>query len=261
MYPHHRESIRNLVRYFRGQEGVLALILGGSVARDQAREDSDLDAMVVVTSQRLRELERGHRLAECVFDECTYPGGYFDVKYGDIAYLEAAADRGSEPTRHAFLGARCLFSLDGRIPALLERIPCFQREEKADKMLSFYSAVTWNAGYLWQSSAGAPYLRTRATADLVLFGLRLVLEDREILFPCHKDLLPAVRRLPDGEELAQAAERLLAEPDDQTKDAFVRKVLEAVVYDPPQDYAEVLTRFIRDNEQWWLLNRPPIAEW
>ena len=53
-YPHHREAVKELISIFREKEGVIALVFGGSVAKHMEREDSDIDAMVIVTEERPR---------------------------------------------------------------------------------------------------------------------------------------------------------------------------------------------------------------
>jgi len=49
IYPHHEESIQKLIEYFSPNQEVLAIILGGSVAKGLARPDSDIDAEIIVT--------------------------------------------------------------------------------------------------------------------------------------------------------------------------------------------------------------------
>ncbi len=46
---------------------------------------------------------------------CTYPEGYFDVKYMTKDYITVAAEKASEPTRNSFVKARVLFSSDPEI--------------------------------------------------------------------------------------------------------------------------------------------------
>ncbi len=261
-YTHHRAAADSLVRYMEEQPGVVAVILGGSVAKGMARPDSDIDGEIVVTPQRYAQLEQEQRLSECVFGYCGYEGGYFDLKYMTKSFIEAVAQRGSEPARNAFVSARCLWTSDPDIPGLIEAAQRYPVEEKADKMLSFYSALALNEGYFWRMSQQEPYLRTRAVADIVLFGLRLVLASREVLFPCQKSLMATAGRLPQAQEAVRLAQALLNHPDDAEKDAFVAAVMEASGYIPPQDDgAQVLTRYIADNEQWWYKTRPLIAEW
>lgn len=106
MYQHHLDSIEKMKEYFRPTEGIIALVLGGSVAKGNERPDSDLDALVILTPEAYAKKLAEGRTAECVFGHCTYEGGYFDVKYMTKDYIQAAAQHGSEPTRNSFVGAR-----------------------------------------------------------------------------------------------------------------------------------------------------------
>ena len=49
MYEHHQTSINNLINYFKDDIGVMAIILGGLIAKGCERADSDVDAIVVVS--------------------------------------------------------------------------------------------------------------------------------------------------------------------------------------------------------------------
>ena len=139
MYAHHAESLQNMIDYFSGREEIIALVFGGSVAKGCERPDSDLDAMVVVTDEYYAQREKENRVTETISGYCTYEGGYFDVKYMTKAFIAAAADHASEPTRNSFIGARVLFSRDPEIPGIVARIPVFQKQERADKELSFFA--------------------------------------------------------------------------------------------------------------------------
>lgn len=262
MLDHHARSMDNLKAYFNKDKEVVSIVLGGSVAKGTARADSDIDAIVVVSDGRYRELERESRLSECIMGHCTYDGGYFDIKYCTVAFLESVAVNGSEPSRNAFLGSYCIYTSDPAIPALISRIPVFQPGLKADKMLSFYSAFNLNYGYFWGASTGNPYLRARAAADIVLFGHRLLLQESEVLYPCHKGLLQAMEELehkPEG--IVEKGNLFLSRMDDESKDAFVASILAFIQFRPPADLNEVLTRYIDDNELWWYKQRPMVAEW
>ena len=262
MRKHHEEAVAKLSEYFRDDLGVLAVILGGSVAKGLEHPKSDIDAMVAVTDARYAELARDGRLAECVWGVCGYEGGYFDIKYCDRDYLASAAARGSEPTRNAFVKARCLWSRDPSIEELVPKIGVFQDGEAAEKMSSFHAAFTLNHGYLWSVSAENRYLRVRAASDIALFGCRMLLQEARVLFPCHKALMDAVgglARKPDGIEAK--ADRMLRTFDDDAKNDFVSSILGFIEYRPPEEFDPILTRFVRDHEQWWWKERPVIAEW
>ena len=184
MYEHHRQSIPRLIDHFKDDPNVLALFLGGSVAKGLARPDSDLDAGVVVTPEYYAQLAEEGRLGECISGECTYEGGYFDVKYYTVEFLEAAAANGSEPARNAFLCSKCLFTRQERIAEIVARIPVFQEQEREEKLLSFYSAMNFSMNYFWDMSKNDLFLRMRAAVDVVHFGLRMLLEEERVLFPC-----------------------------------------------------------------------------
>lgn len=106
MYLHHVESIEKLKEYFLSMEGLIAIVLDGSVVKGNARADSDIDAILVVTEEKYRELAAQNRLAEVIPGYCTYEGGYFDVKYKTKEILRRAAQFASEPTRNAYVKAQ-----------------------------------------------------------------------------------------------------------------------------------------------------------
>lgn len=261
MYLHHQESVEKLLEYFRPDPDVTAIILGGSVAKGLERSDSDIDAIVVVTPEKLQQLQAEGRRTECIFGYCTYPEGYFDIKYCDREFLEAAAQRGSEPARNAFLMARCLYTRDPEIPELIARIPVFQKREQPEKLLSFYAGYVLNSGYFWRMSDSDRYLRCRAAADLVFFAYRMLLQEHETLFPCHKSLVATLKRLPDMEPLITQGELLLERMDDESKEEFCRLFTMRTRYQPPQDHSAVLSRYVTDHETWWYQARPLISEW
>lgn len=263
MYQHHKEAIEILVREYRGKPGVEAIFLGGSVARDQARPDSDVDAIILLSDEEYRRRAQGGTLAECVFGLCPYEGGYFDIKYCSLDYLKAAAQRGSEPARHAFEGIRCLYTADPRYAQLALEIPVFQRKEKDEKLLSFYSAYTLARGYFWDMAQkdGSLFSKVRTASDLVFYGMRLILEEHEVLFPCQRRLPQAVEALPGGKELANSAEAFLRDMTEESKAAFEQAVANHSRYQPPEDYSLVDTRYVADHELWWYEPRPLVEEW
>ena len=145
---------------------------------------------------------------------------------------------------------------------LICKISKFQIKEKSEKMLSFYSAFNLNYGYFWRVSNNNPYLRLKVCSDIVLFGLRLILQNNEVLFPCHKSLLDTTEKLScKPQNIISLTNNFITSPTEDTKNEFVNAVLDFIEYEPPKNYNEVLTRFIDDNELWWYKKRPVIAEW
>lgn len=262
MFKHHEESIHKLIDYFSGNDEVLAVVLGGSVAKGLERPDSDIDAEVIVTDAYYDSLIKENRLSECISGHCTYEKGYFDVKYFTKDFLRVAALRGSEPSRNAFVKCRCLFSRDNEIEDIIPKIGVFQESEKKEKMDSFFSALALTYHYFWQVSKDNIYLRVRSAADIVLFGYRLLLQDNSVLFPCHKSLTDTVAKLPQKpDDIINKGECLLKNLRDEDAKDFVDSILSFIKYQPPKDWSEILTIYTDDNELWWYKVRPTIAEW
>lgn len=262
MYKHHEEAIENLINYFNKDKDVIAIILGGSVAKECERIDSDIDAMIIVTDEKQRELAEQNRLAECISGYCNYKGGYFDLKYYTKSFLKAIAESGSEPSKNAFVKAKCLYSKDEEIYSILKAIEIFPIDQKEEKMLSFYSTFNLNYGYYWEASSNDIYLRVKTASNIVLFGFRLLLEENNKFFPCNKSLIKTVEELKNKpENIIQKAELLLKNFDDTSKIDFVETILNFIEYKPPKDFSKILTRYVDDNELWWYKNRPNISEW
>lgn len=266
MFPHHEASIRKMEELFRSQPDVIALILGGSVARGTARSTSDIDAMAILDGDSLEDRHRPRPRSESIQGLCTYPDGYFDIKYYTKGFLESAADHGSEPTRNAFVGARVLFSSDPDVERLVQRIPVYPEDLRREKIHSFLGGLALNAFYFWEEAEreGDPYLMARSSSDIALYGLRLLLAHNRSLFPSHKRLLAAVASAPEKPEgIVEACRTMLREPTREHKDAFVLPILGFTEwgFDLRTDFGLALTRFIDDNELWWHLGRPNVAEW
>jgi len=261
-YQHHADSVEKLSVKLREDPEVLALVLAGSVAKGVEKPDSDLDVFVVLADEKHARLAAECRLSVCDYENCAYESGYFDIKHLTLGQLRAVAERGSEPARDAWTKARCVFSRVTEIGELIPKIAVFREEERAEKMLSFYSAFTLNVNYYWHESGGNAYLRARSAADIVLFAYRMMLQEAGVLFSCHKSLEAQIAALPEKPDgiLAKSG-RLLTEQSNAAKEDSELTVKAFVKYAPPADFNVVLSRYAEDNEWWWYKTRPIITEW
>lgn len=261
--PHHAESLRNVIRHFESDRSVLALLLGGSLAHGFARPDSDIDVAFVVSADEFAWRRAENRLTRVDRTLCTYPGGYVDGKFMDVAFLREVAARGSEPARYAFQGARVLFSRIEGLEALLAAIVCYPAEGKADRLARFAAQLV---GWRWFFTEGVrqdnAYLRSLAVQKVVLFSCRIVLAANELLFPFHKWMLRvtlAAPDLPDG--FGASLDRLLAAPALDDIDAHCRAVLAFAGLDHDAVNATWGTNFMRDTELTWMSGAAAIDEW
>lgn len=261
MYPHHERAIEAMKQYFAEIPGVIALVLGGSVAKGNERPDSDIDGMVIVTEEYYRRMEEEGRTAETISGYCDYEGGYFDVKYMTKEYIRAAAEKGSEPTRNSFIGSRLLFSSDPEIEGILQAIPVFQKKEKEEKLLSFYADLMLNYDYYWKGCKPEGFMKVRVASEIVYAVYRLILQENEVLFPCNRRLEETVMRLQNKPEgIVEQCRAFLEDSRTPLLEALVENYLSWTGYRPPSEKA-VGSRYVLDFEQWWMYPRPNIAEW
>lgn len=262
MYAHHAESLQNMIDYFSGREEIIALVFGGSVAKGCERPDSDLDAMVVVTDEYYAQREKENRVTETISGYCTYEGGYFDVKYMTKAFIAAAADHASEPTRNSFIGARVLFSRDPEIPGIVARIPVFQKQERADKELSFFANLMLNYHYFWKACEPDGYMRLHVAGQVVYSIYRMILQENEILFPCNRRLEEFVENAPKKpENIVSLCRAFCREQSDTLCDAVYQAFIGWTSFDTKTDYNALLSRYSLDYEQWWNVPRPHVDEY
>jgi len=227
MLKHHAESLQIMTEHFASNPEVIAFIFGGSVAKGEERPDSDLDGMIILTDHAYEIQRQKGILAECILDKCTYPEGYFDVKYLNKAYLEAAVERGSDPTRNSFIKAQVIFSSDPTIEELVEKIQVYPHEKKLARIKLFNSILQLSGWYFFNdaTASGNQYLLDKSCFEIVYAGLRMLYAHNEVFFPSHKNLVKYAERLkekPDG--IIELAKAVNEKKDAAARDAFMNAV-------------------------------------
>lgn len=134
---HHRRALDLAVARLREEPDVRIILLGGSIAKGIERPDSDVDLIVVVSDEGYADrLARG--AASFLWtDLADWPGGYVEGRYVSRSFVLAAVERGSEPTRWSFLGARPVWGEDAEIEAALARIAAYPFEQ--DSKMSWFT--------------------------------------------------------------------------------------------------------------------------
>ena len=264
MYPHHIESIQKLKEYFLPMDGMIAVVLDGSIVKGNERPDSDVDALIVVTEEKYRELAAQNRLAEVIPGHCTYEGGYFDVKYKTKALLQDAARRASEPTRNAYVKAQVLYSSDPEIEPLIGRIAAYPEHEREAKVRCFNANLQLNRGYFLQYvPAENAYMRAHLAQEIVYSVYRLILIENRALFPCNRRLEETVRackKRPDN--ILELGRAFLQEITVERCEAFVQAFWKQSDLPLNDDVSESCSQYVKYYEDWWLEENPPFPnEW
>ncbi len=260
MEKHQQESIDRLVDLLAREPGIVALILGGSIAHGFATADSDIDVAIVVEPGEYQRRRNENRLVYFNRELCHYEGGYVDGKYMDLEFLRLVAARGSEPARYAFKDCHLLFCRDAEVERVLAEIERYPSEHGRERIERFAAQVlAWKWYYGEAARKQNLYLTTLSVQKLILFGGRIVLAANEMLYPYHKWLLEELKKAArKPEHLLADIETLMTAHSLDKVDAYCTKMLAFAGC-----IAEDLrwpNQFVRDSEQNWITHEPPIDD-
>lgn len=195
---HHQRAINRLVDTYQDDSRFRAIIIGGSVAKGLARDDSDVDFMIVATDEEFQKRLATRDLFINRRDLCDYDGGYVDGKIISLPFLERLAVDGNEPSRAAFEGAFAAYSHAPELAALLARIPVYPNAGHDERVKTFYSMAFIQHWLMHEAERhGNRYTMARAASQLALFAGRLILAHNRRLFPYHKWLPAALNAAPE----------------------------------------------------------------
>jgi hypothetical protein len=259
--PHHRETIRSVTEYFQADPRYLALIIGGSVAKHRAQPDSDLDIMLIVSTEEFAQCSARHTdhfktsdLADLGFNG----DGQIEGKLLDWQYLAEAAERGSEPTRFSFVDSLIAYSRLPDLEAMMRAITAYPIHEQQTKIRSFAGQVAVWSGYDYKRQE--PFSLNYAAANMTLFTGRMFLALNQMLYPGPKWFMTELRRAPQKpERLMELIEALLHEPNGQNSAAVVDCIIQ--YRDWGLTIPDIVAAYIEDSERRWRQERPDLADW
>ena len=254
---HHELALDAFVRGVSDDEDAVAVILVGSVARGTEREDSDVDVYLVVSDERFaRETAQG-RFAWTERNGLDYPGSYIDVKLASPAYLAAAAERGDDPTRASFTGARVAYARQPGLDETVARIAALPHDVWDDRVRSHVAQARLYGGYFLVQGVerGDAFLVRNAAVHLALAAARAALASAHVLMPGPKYISALVRSVPTPNGFVEAWERSVNDPGIESASELLRRLMEWLGGGVTAD--ETLSTFIRDNELGWLRGGVP----
>jgi len=260
VHDNHQRAIEKLTALFQDDPAFPAMLIAGSVAKGLAREDSDVDFMLIATDEEYARRQAINEFTWVSFDLTDYPGGYVDGKIISQGFLHEVADHGSEPARSAFSGAIIAYSRLPGLPDLLAQITTYPEAERQRKIQSFHAQVQAMRWFIGEAEKrGDPYLMAHAAADLVLFGARLILAHNRRLYPFHKWMMTELRRAPDKpDNMVEMAEALLRSPSRAAGEQFADLVLNFTEWEaPPEGWP---MRFMNDVEWTWRTGHPAVED-
>ena len=258
---HHQRAIDRLADAYRDDPRFRGLIIGGSVAKGYARDDSDVDFLIIASDD---SFER-HRATSDLFinrrDLCDYDGGFVDGKIINLAFLEGLAEKGNEPSRAAFEGAFVAYSHISDLDALLQRIPVYPEAGHDERIRAFYAMAFMQHWFIHEAERhGNRYTLIRAASQLALFTGRLMLAHNRRLFPYHKWLPRALESVPEKpNDLMARFNDLLNEPCGDHATALFDSA--RAFQDWGVSDLEAYTWFMTDVEWSWMSGKTSIEDW
>jgi predicted nucleotidyltransferase len=261
VHEHHARAIEALRRRFEPRAEIQALLIIGSVARGDARPETDIDCCFVVTDEEFARRQRTLELSIHADDLADWEGNQ-SVGGGavDFRYLRELAHRGPEPARFAFSDSKVVFSRAPDLMDLLAKIPVYPEIERLEKMRSFVSQLPVHLSYLVLGERSKNnWLLAQTAVELVLFAGRLILAQNRVLFPNRKQFMRAVALAPDKpDRFIQLAEELISQPTTEAAQGFYEAVMSYRDWPvPPEGH---WARFSRDREMNWLNGPPALAD-
>ncbi|MEI5907719.1 nucleotidyltransferase domain-containing protein [Bacillus spongiae] len=260
LFEHHKKVVNALTKQFIDDPNILALLIGGSVAKGYASENSDVDIMLVTTDEEFEKRKAKNDLFYWSDDVCEYEGGFVDGKITSLSFLRDVADKGSEPARFAFQDAIIAFSKKTEIETLLQKITAYPEEEQKEKIEKFFvqfEAARWYVGEA--EKRNDQYLMMHTVSSLVLFGGRLILAHNKVFYPYHKwfmRVLEDVENKPD--QFMELTKKLLSSPNKQNAEAFCQSILQFA--DWPEIKEGWPNRFLTETEWSWMDGRTPVTD-
>lgn len=252
MFTHHYETIQNIKTKFVNNKDVIAVLLVGSIAHGYAREDSDVDIMIIIDEDSYNNRVEKQELT--FYDETltTYEGGYVDGKYISVNFMKEVRDSGSEASRYAFHNASFITSKDDGLSELLKGITKYSIGNKEENIQRFYSQFE---AWKWYCDEAIKhdnrYLLNHSISKLTLFGGRMFLTYNERLFPYHKWFLKVLSEVSEKpEDLMMWIEKMHIEPSVDNINGFYNCV--KGFYDWNTGDIYWTDQFAKDSELNWL---------
>ncbi|QQE12908.1 nucleotidyltransferase domain-containing protein [Planctomycetota bacterium] len=229
-YDHHRCALASGVKRLienaaRNEERLVGIYLGGSIAKGKERVDSDVDVLVVMDDVDWEKRRQRKDVSFIWFDVLKGWDGYLEGRYLPEGYVRELLERGSEPARNGFVGAKLVWGeavcAEGDVGELVKRYPEEDVERKAASFMAQLQGYRWS---FWHEAMRMEdvYLLSKSALEVVTFAGRLVLLENRVLFQCHKQMMRLVGGVVNKPtDFEKKAERLLRElSDDAMRDFY-----------------------------------------
>ncbi len=231
-----QRQIDEIIELYRKDDNVVAVILIGSLARGDARDDSDVDCNILVKEKK---------------ELC-------DITKDDLRHTIA---HGNELTRWSYTSAKVLYTTDDEIEGLIKQIPVYPESRRQYNMESFASQIKMHFAYLQLAEYSKnTYLLHETAAKIALFSGRLILADNRVLYPNRKWYSREIQRIADKPQgFYESMCELLNAPSIDRARTFIDGLFAYKAYPEPAE--GWVNRFNKDSVLSWKNGTFSIEDW
>ncbi len=260
MEKHHEDTINIFIDKYKNTEGLLAVLLAGSLAHGFAKSSSDVDILLIITDEEYEKKKTEKKLAFSVWDFVTYKGGYVDCKFLCPSSIKRIADKGSDPARYAFKDSVFLLCRDESLKTLIQKVSVYPQHQYENRRYRFVCQILAWKWYMSQAEEKESlYLKYLSAQRLVLFACRSVLNENAMLYPYHKWLLKETemaKNKPGG--FMGIVESFLSKPSFTGAQSLADSILAFLgVKEQEVDWSN---QFMKDSEMNWIEHEAPIDD-
>lgn len=254
LHEHHRQTIENLRNHFEPNKNFEAFIVNGSVARGEARKESDIDFYLVVEDQFLADLSAKNSIMFEANEYCVSPcPGASGFAISKMA-LRELSDRGSELMRWAFNKAQIIFTRDDGIEELVREIPSYPEADRIRRMESYHSQIYYHFSFFeFAYYSQTKYLIYETATQMLLAAGRLILADNRKLYPGRKWFYRELERTPDKPQgFCEAMVTFLDAPALDTGQQIIEMIQGHKAYPVPPEgmKARIVKESVLNLEEW-----------
>ena len=203
------------------------------------------DGVVIVSNEYYQERKNENRLEESIQGECTYEGGYFDIKYMTKDILKDIIQNGSEIMRYLFLNAKTLFTEDEELPQIVAQIGTYPEENIENRFLRLYGTFRLANDYFLAVCKPDGFMRHHVADQIVYHLYRLILLENRILLPCCRRVEECVIKAPSKPEgIVELCAKFLTEQKEEDAKDIVNRYEAWTKMKLPSNYGDIVNNHI-----------------
>ncbi len=261
MTKYHKKAIEKLARLHENNTNNIALIICGSIAKKEEKDDSDIDLYLVVNEAEFERISKTKSFFYGTYDPDEFFGIDIDGKIIGMQFLREAVIHASDPTRFSFQDAYTVFSRSKEVDELIKKIPVYPEWDHEKRIKAFYAYIK-HYRFIGEDAfkQGNSFLFINCIMELIFFSGRLMLAHNHLLFPCHKALFKVLKKCKDMPfDFIEKSQNLLKNITLENMIGYYEKVID---FFKEYDYSDIeRISLILENEWTWFTKKMTISEW